>query len=77
MYMGPIEAAVVEAPRGNNRPLMCLAGLCVLVLLVPYLAARIIVDGLRLAAAAIYRGLCSVGEIGLQELSAGVRRHDR
>lgn len=73
MEMGPIQAAVVEPPRAKNRPLMCVAGLCVLVLLVPYwtyLAARIL-------AAAIYRGLCCVGEVGLQELSAGAKPRDR
>lgn len=77
MYMGPIEAAVVDAPRGKNSPLKCVAGVCVLLLLVPYVAARILFDGLRLSAAAVYRGLCSVGELGLQEISAGARRHDR
>jgi hypothetical protein len=81
MFMSPIEAAVLKSPHGNTRgknsPLKCLAGICVLLLLVPYLAARILIDGLRLSATAVYRGLCSVGELGLQELSAGASRHDR
>lgn len=69
MYMGRIETSAPEKAKETTGVVKCIAGLCLLAIFIPYLMARIVVDGVRLLTAAIYSGLCSLGDTALREVS--------